>query len=510
MVFRARADGDAVWRVETFRYHASDTLAFTEVSGPRYDDNDILFMQAVPVPGTDEVWLVTPKKKPYKVAFTFTDRAISDEYTAGTSGEIAFTAMPEEWNDEDGYPGALGFAQQRSWWSGHPLHPDTVWVSQGNSNYADMTTISVVGEGEDAEEQTEADDGFNFTLAQDGFIRWVIGAQDLLIGAETGEYVVQSSGVSITPEDHQILPQSAHGSRGAQPRRAGNSVLYTSQDGTKVREIEYKFSANGWESRDLTFTSEHIPREYGPIKEIHYAKDPENIIWCVTEGGYLIGCTFEQENKVVGWHRHTTQGRVVSAAVTKRKGEDALWLLVDRGDGSMRIEGLDRGLTMDAAINRDFAVEQTSIGGYPSLAGQTCQVLLDGAIYDDVTLDADGNHPGAVPAYRKIQIGLGYTARLRTLPLDRTQGNESSRASRKAWKKIFLNLLDSYIPIINGDRLPTIDANIVDDGSPQPITGDIELTTGGHDYGAQITVEEPLPLRTQITGIYGEITESMK
>ena len=66
-------------------------------------------------------------------------------------------------------------------------------------------------------------------------------------------------------------------------------------------------------------------------KEMTFQQQRDSIIWAVTNEGELIGLTYEREQSVVGWHRHTTGGTFESVAtIYGEDEEDEVWVIVKR------------------------------------------------------------------------------------------------------------------------------------------------------------------------------------
>lgn len=391
------------------------------------------------------------------------------------------------------YPGTVTFFGGRSWWGAYPETPDTVNASK-SAEYKDLRLSDA----------TDAD-GIEVTIDDHSHVQWMRGEQDLLVGTKNGEFIFKAEAGPITPSDISANKQSANGSAKMQAEPIGNSVAYTSLDGTKIRDMEYKFVVNGWQSMDISFTGEHLFKEYGRAKEIMFAKDPESTIYFVTDKGFLLGCTFDPANDVIGWFRLSTQGKVVSACVVRDKGVAELWLLVDRYIGANKTLILER-MTSESYLDSGAAIHldtpSTAISGFTHLAGQAVQVVVDGVRADDVVLDSSGNGTASISG-KKIQIGFGYTATMETLPTDVPVPGGTGYIHKSRWNRMYARLYDSFIPLING-QLP---ATQVTPGNEY--NGIIDVVNLGWDLDSinTISMEDPYPCR--ISGIFGELEENI-
>jgi hypothetical protein len=149
--------------------------------------------------------------------------------------------------------------------------------------------------------------------------------------------------------------------------------------------------------------AEHITRT--EIVELAYQQQPDAILWCVRGDGVLIGLTYERDQKVVGWHRHITDGTVESVAVIYGVGtEDEVWVAVNRVvDGAVKRfierfhlrwrEALDDEATsnwryLDAFVNSPlnrFTVSNVSVSGTDLVIELGSDFTLEMAAGDLVT-----------------------------------------------------------------------------------------------------------------------------
>jgi len=389
------------------------------------------------------------------------------------------------------FPGSVTFFEGRSWWAGFPVKQDRINGS-ASGNFYDLG----LGVANDA-------DGIEVTLDDHGLIQWIRGEQDLLIGTKNGEFIMIAEAGPITPSDINANKQSANGSAKMQGQPIGNSVAYTSLDGSKIRDMEYKFVVNGWQSMDISFTAEHLFADYGRVKEIHYAKDPESIIWFITDQGNLIGCTFDPANNVIGWHRHPTAGKVVSGCVVRNRGTAALWLMIDRHVGATKelyVERFTALSMMDSKIGLYYAAAQTAIDGFTHLSNQTVNVLVDGVQADDVTLDASGDGTASISG-NLIEVGLAYTSTMETLPTDVPVPGGRGMVHMKRWNRLFARLYDSYVPTINDEQVTQ---------ATTPTTQDIDVINLNWDIEGSNSIQMAAPYPCRISGIFGELSEEVR
>ena len=245
----------------------------------------------------------------------------SSAYGAFTSGGRAERAV---FGMASHYPSCVAFFEQRLCWAASDNKPQTIWMSVSG----DYTDYAIGVEDDSALEYTIASDRVNR-------IRWMVPGNYMFLGTVGGEFRFGGASVNdpITPTSVNAKRQSTYGSKNIQAMLVGDSVIYLQRSGRKVRELSYSFERDAYRSKDVTILAEHITRTADPtdagITCVAYQQDPDSIVWGVREDGVLLGMTYEPDQQVVGWHRHTiTGGTFESVAVIPGSGEDEVWVSV--------------------------------------------------------------------------------------------------------------------------------------------------------------------------------------
>ena len=464
-----------------------EIIAGTEVEFVTpWSDDEIDDIQVSMPPRVNKMYFVHPNHPPYVLE--------SSSPNAWTFAVVAFTAPPASWAVNN-YPSVIAFFQGRMWLMGTPSDPETIWASVSNS-YTNFTTGIVAADSQE------------FSISNKGMIEWAAGAKNFIIGTENGEHIVTSAGGVVWAEDFGIEQQSSYGSLSHQPIKIGNDVVFITPDRRKIRQMNYEFAADGWLSKDISFASEHIT--IGKIKDIIFAQHPGNVIWMTDFNGNAIACSYEKGNGIIGWSRHVTDGDIISMTVTEEFGQSVMWGLVDRSGGAGPF-CLERFYTpedvhyLDSYVTAHSTSDITVISGLDHLEGQTVQIEVDNAVHPDkivssgeVTLDYPGNH---------VAAGLQYIPKIITLRPDAGAPGGSSYPWKKRWNEIYVGLIDSHVPKINGER-PPIRHPDTPMGEPEPKTSEpIKVSNLGNGDGI-ITIEQDLPLSCNISAIYGQMNQS--
>lgn len=405
-------------------------------------------------------------------------------------GPITFSGQPKEWGGTN-WPGVAELHQGRLWLAGTPNERNSFWASK-SGNLFDFTTGDQAG------------DALSYKLATKGAIRWMRGQRMLLVGTDIGEHSVTANGQVVTVSDIDVHAVSAFGSAdGDSAVNIGSMVLYLSPDRRKVRAIAFENESQNWESKDVTFVAEHITE--GGVKEIHYARDPDQNIVVVMKDGTVRCCTFDRAEQVQAWWRVTTDGQVLSAAVSDGPAGSIAWLAVQRTGGvfleklAMREVGqpvLDAYVTLAGPL-----LEGVPVAGLAHLEGKAVKIIIDGAIEEDQVVAGGAITPARDGA--AAIVGLGYTQTAVTLPLEAGGARGTAQGTKRRRVKTVLLLNDSALPLVNGERAADRTPSTAMDTPEARMTGECEARGLGYDDRGQVTIEQDLPLRTEVLALYG-------
>jgi hypothetical protein len=264
---------------------------------------------------------------------------------------------------------------------------------------------------------------------------------------------------ALTPSNSTISRETTDGTANERPVGASRTTLYIDRSRLKLRELSYDINIDGYTSVDLTLLAEHITT--GNVKQVVYARSPDNLVWTLLQNGELRCCTYEPDQEVVAWHRHIIGGTDVEvkqiAVIPKNdESEEVLYLVVERtinGQTVQYVEYLEKsfdtakGMTVEDAFFVDSGISYdgspvTTLSGLNHLEGQTVQILADGAVHPDRVVTS-----GTITLARsasKVSAGLTYTARIRTLdPEVQTQTGPSQGKVRRI-ERVTFRLVDTF------------------------------------------------------------------
>lgn len=375
------------------------------------------------------------------------------------------------WSDVRGYPRAVTTFQQRTIYGGSDYEPQRIWGSVTN----DLENF-------DRGDSSLSTDSFAFDLAAVGRgpIQWLIAQTDLFVGFSSAEWVVNSGSsgdAAISPTAVNAVEQSTWGSAtGVQPAIVGNGIFYTQRAQRTMQQMLFSIYTTRYMSSDVTHLSEHL---FGAgIVQIAYQPQFRNqaIVWDITKSHAMCGMTYQLEQEIFAWHRHTTGDGTdtgfESCASVQGHGsnDDEVWVVVNRTIGGTRyryIELMDptvwevqgeaengiptpdikKAFYVDAGISVS-GPSSNVISGLDHLKGRLVVGLLNGNItFGPLTVSNSGTI--TIPNYSpvsgnldKLHIGLPINYAAQTMRLD-LGGRGPMAGLNKAISKLFLRLYNA-------------------------------------------------------------------
>jgi hypothetical protein len=396
------------------------------------------------------------------------------------------------------YPGTVSYFEQRRCFAATANDPAYFWATRSGTE----SNLSYSIPGRD-------DDSIRFRIAarQRSEIRHMVPLLDLVLFSENGEWRVQSTvGGALTP-DVAIRPQSGVGSNHAIPVIVNNNVLFSAARGGHVYELGYNQEAGGYITGDLCLRAPHL-FDGRSIAEMAPAKAPQQIIWCASSSGALLGLTYIPDQQVGAWHRHDTlNGTFESICTVPENGADVLYCVVVRqtANGTERfIERMEprqstddaSGFFVDAGLSYSGA-PQTTFSGLGHLEGQKVVVLADGGVIDGLVVT--GGSITLDEAASNVVVGLPITVDIMTLPAAfQIDGFGQGRPKNinKAWLRLFSTRDVKAGPSF--DKLREWSPRTTEDYGSAPAlkTGEIEIVfspSWAEDGAVCIRHDAPLP-----------------
>ncbi|MDP2376413.1 ubiquitin-activating E1 FCCH domain-containing protein [Reyranella sp.] len=299
------------------------------------------------------------------------------------------------------WPGCSTWHDGRQWFARTDKGPQTLWASQ-SANFKNMSVS----------EPTRDSDAITRTIAsrEVNEIRFLLSLNSLLVFTSGGEWKCWAGSQSdiITPANTSLKPQGYTGISHVPPIVSGNSALFVTPSGRKVRDLAYDLGADSWQGKDVGILAGHL-FEGAQVEEWALARDPDSIVWCVRSDGVLLGFTYLKEHDVYAWSRHITDGTVESVCAVQEESETALYASIRRKVAGATVRYVER---LRSRLFADVADAWCVDSGvrYDGWNGDPARTLtLTGAGYaagDAVALSALGHAP-----FSAASVGTKYILR---------------------------------------------------------------------------------------------------
>jgi hypothetical protein len=334
------------------------------------------------------------------------------------------------WNQQYGYPKSIAFYQERMAFGGNKHSPNRLWLSKTgdwDNFYPDAD---------------KADSALDFTLASDTVneIRWLCSHQSLIIGTADSEWSL--SGDVLSSSDFQLLRQSVYGTAKIPGVMVGNSLIFLQADRSKVREFIYSQELESYQAADLSILAGHILQ--GGVKSMQLVRSPLVTLFCLLDDGTLSALTYEREQQVFAWAKHTTDGEILDIAVLPDSQDRQILFLAVRRGKFVTLEKLE--LFRNDVFSDCAKVIAYTDGKFGSmelpevLQGRCIQLVTGEGVANDI--DSAGNIV-SFGTSNFAAAGLPYISTLHTLPLESAGDDGQTLLRKKTACSIRLRCYDS-------------------------------------------------------------------
>jgi hypothetical protein len=420
------------------------------------------------------------------------------EFPVPSSTATKFWHEPA-WSDRRGFPRAITLHEGRLWFGATAYRPTTFWATAPD-RFEDLRIGS------------SADRALEFQVQSDeaNAIQWLVSHDGLVIGTKGAEWFYGQRPGEDLPK---LRKSSSFGSAAVQARVVNESLVFFQRSQRKLRELAW--DGNGLACQDLTLLAEH----FGDAKFLQIAiqRNPETVVWIITNQGDLIGMTYERGQNVAGWFRYQTDGKFESVALVEGSGEeDEIWVAVKRTVGGVSKRFIERfqpdlirnikNNSQTELVYSDAAVVYSGSGmtvmtGLGHLEGKTVAVLADGAPHPNLVVTS-----GQITlqySAQKIIAGLPFTAKLEPTYLETSDPGSITKAFKKRITRTCIEFWESLGCEISADGGATYDPiefrTIADDMDTAPplfsgIKEDVVQSSFERQASVILRSSQPLPM----------------
>ena len=237
-------------------------------------------------------------------------------------------------------------------WSFSPV-PTSVWFFQGRryigsvnnlwgskvpsddgtTNYDDFTTGA------------EEEDAFLFTSALfSPGIRWIASNDKNLFCASKRRVLDLSpsdtSAIISVINPPNVKTIATDGSSTVATIIKNNTIFFINDTGQRLNTVNYNFGVDGYEIIDVNLLSNDILGNN--VTQIAMQESDENISWCVSSSGELLGLNYLPNQVVTAWFRFQTEGTIESvASLPQDTGGDKLYVVCNRTVGGSTVRYIE-------------------------------------------------------------------------------------------------------------------------------------------------------------------------
>lgn len=252
--------------------------------------------------------------------------------TSATSFTFAtFTRTADPFNASPvGWPSTVHFFKGRLYYAATTFKITTVYGSVSGA-FDDFTLTPVTDST-----------ALIFTIADiSETIEWLdSGENSLIAGAADGIVAINggSVGASITAETVSADVTSVEGANVMKPIRKDARIFYGGADNRNLYYFSYDLLTESFKSKDANFLSYDITR--GGISKIRKLEDKNNLMYLRRDDGVLLTCLFSEEEDLLGWHEHPSEGTLIDIAALFDNNENPRLIALYERDGAFYVETL--------------------------------------------------------------------------------------------------------------------------------------------------------------------------
>jgi hypothetical protein len=240
-----------------------------------------------------------------------------------------------------------------------------------------------------------------------------------------------------------------------------------------------------------------------------FQQDPDFNVWLVRKDGVLVSLTYLDEQNVIAWAKHETDGWFKAVATIPENNSDTTYVVVERlvnGVYRKYVESLDYVLLSlsDSTIYGASPSAKTHWTGLGHLEGKTVAIVADGSVATPRTVVG-----GAIDleiAAKEVAIGLPYTTTIELLHPNPEVPGGTAQGRPLSVHEVTLMVYETVSCRVNGVDVAQGRLKQKLDTAPVPFTGNIKLAQIGWSYPNNLKIEQALPMPFTLLGVVMKVT----
>ncbi len=391
------------------------------------------------------------------------------------------------------------FSHTRGWPRKGAFHGGRTWIG-GCKAIKNARLGTIVNDPFNLDTGTgEVDEGIFDAPFDAATITGIFSGRVLQIFTDDAEHR-QVKGV-ITPETFNPEKQTLYGSAEIQPVSIDGATIFVQKQGKVLRDFLFTLDEDDYSSTPISVLAQHLVDDIQTIAAWQGSgSEDANYLFIVNGDGTMAVYNTLRAQEVAAFTQWTTEGEYRAVACL----DELRWMAVEReinGTAVLHLEIMDDTYYLDDAVRIAHDPADSAITGLDHLDGVECRVRADGFVLDNVTPvsgDATATAIGTEFDAESIEVGLGFSPTITTMPLSGEFGNGptymrkarviSARILVKDSLGVKLNgrpIADSFFDLDNFDEAPTPFSGIR--GMEETSNWDRELKT------QTISQDDPLP-----------------
>jgi len=385
---------------------------------------------------------------------TITAYTSSTQVTATVSGDdLGGTNASTYWrlgafSATTGYPKLCLFHAQRLWYANTTTQPDGLWASRIQS-FEDFSPDNDLNKG-----QIDSDTAFSVVVSGIIAIQAMKATNVMLLMGE-GIYSINKSNASISAGTISISKEESTIASDIIPITTANEIVFAENQRKAIRSVGFTFQSDAYTTFNINLLADQIFEE-SPVNKIVYQTSPFPIIWAIKDDGSLVSCTYDKEQEIYAWNKHTVGGTSVaveSIAVIPQGNSSQLWAVVKRtinGGTKRYVELMADFFYLDTQETAAFSdsylvydgVSTSTLSGLSHLEGQSVRVQSEGGMQTSKTVSGGSITLDLATTY--AVVGLSYDMYGETVPLDMGKPNGPAIGSKARVSEVIFDLYETY------------------------------------------------------------------
>lgn len=407
--------------------------------------------------------------------------------TTDTPAAGAWTLESFVFSADYGFPKAVTFFEGRLIFGGLTNLPTNIWASKS-------------GQQKNFRLGTADDSAFSFDLASGKNETILSLVSDKTLLAFTYDSIISLNGGNddpLTPTNVQKRVQSNRGCRYLQPISADNSLVFVQRNNKKIVNLSYDASRYGYVDSEITVICDHLLDNNLTIVDMAFSQEPKSILYFVLSDGTMITCTYYQQEQVIAFARHETNGEYKNVAVIPHNGKDEVWTVVSRPIPSAAnkdfVEIFDEDTNLDSAIVIDNTGSPTTDFTDLRNAFKTLYVIADGIHLGEFTADALGTI--TLPdEYEIAEIGYAFYPEITLMPAQFAVPNAMMGYNQNI-SRVTLQFFNTQSATLNNESIEFLEfgTSVLDE--PLPLFTGVKTIEqfSIEENGKQITISQDVP-----------------